>query len=201
MLTTLVAVVSLSVTAYACVLAVQKQRARTVDSARVVGGISALVGSQGFGALTSTSAPHPTPSATTAPPAALPVTLTALDRRDCPTQAVACVNLGEKITWLQTGGKVSYGPVRMEPGNAGTGHATPVGTFSVAWKAGPTYMSTIYHELIPWAVFFAPGGIAFHEGSLTTSSHGCVHLTMADAYYYNHHLFAGDEVVVFSGAS
>jgi len=71
----------------------------------------------------------------------------------------------------------------------------------VAWKAGPTYMSTIYHELIPWAVFFAPGGIAFHEGSLTSSSHGCVHLTMADAYYYNHHLFTGDEVVVFSGTS
>ena len=50
---------------------------------------------------------------------------------------------------------------------------------------------------MPWAVFFAPGGIAFHGGSLTTPSHGCVHLTDANAHYYNQHLPDGAEVVVF----
>jgi hypothetical protein len=34
-------------------------------------------------------------------------------------------------------------------------------------------------------VFFAVGGIAFHEGSLKSSSHGCIHLTMDAARYYN----------------
>lgn len=33
---------------------------------------------------------------------------------------------------------------------------------------------------MPYSVFFAPGGIAFHEGSLTEDSHGCVRLA-ADA--------------------
>jgi lipoprotein-anchoring transpeptidase ErfK/SrfK len=203
-LTALVAVVSLSVTGYACVLAIQKQHARAANSGRVVSGISAAVGSHAFAAaLSGTAKPAPatSPSAAATLPASGPVALTALDRRDCPAAATACVNLAEKITWLQANGTVSYGPVRMEPGMPGTVHATPTGTFNVAWKAGPNYMSTIYHELIPWAVFFAPGGIAFHEGSLTSSSHGCVHLTMADAYYYNQHLFTGDEVVVFSGTS
>jgi len=199
-LTALVAVISLGVTGYACVLAVQKQRARAAGSASVVSGISSLAGSTGFGALSGHQANASTGNHGVTPPVTQPV-LTALDRQDCPAAATACVNLTEKITWLQADGKVSYGPVRMEPGMPGTVHATPTGTFNVAWKAGPTYVSTIYHELIPWAVFFAPGGIAFHEGSLTTSSHGCVHLTMADAYYYNQHLAVGAEVVVFSGAS
>jgi hypothetical protein len=200
MLTALVAVVSLSVTGYACVLAVQKQRARAAGSVSVVSGISSLVGSNAFGALSPPRASTSNHGATPPVPVTQPA-LTALDRQDCPAAATACVNLAEKITWLQTNGKVSYGPVRMEPGTPGTVHATPTGTFNVAWKAGPTYMSTIYHELIPWAVFFAPGGIAFHEGSLTVSSHGCVHLMMADAYYYNQHLAVGAEVVVFSGTS
>ena len=196
LLTALVAAVSVSVIGYACVLAVHRQHALVADSTQVVSGISALVGSNAFASALS-SADH-----TSKPPASpananAPVTLTARDRTDCPPDATACVDLTEKITWLQADGKVSYGPVRMEPGTPGTVHATPTGTFHVAWKAGPTYMSTIYHELIPWAVFFAAGGIAFHEGSLTTSSHGCVHLTMADAYYYNHHLPIGAEVVVF----
>jgi lipoprotein-anchoring transpeptidase ErfK/SrfK len=50
---------------------------------------------------------------------------------------------------------------------------------------------------MPWATFFAAGGIAFHGGSLTDASHGCVHLTVANAHYYNQHLPVGAEVVVF----
>ena len=193
-LTALVAVISLGVTGYACVLAVQKQHARAADSVRVISGISSLVGSSAFGALANPS-PVASPSATM--PAAQPVALTATDRQDCPAAATACVNLTEKITWLQAGGKVSFGPVRMEPGPPGTPHATPSGTFHVSWKAGPHFVSNIYGDPMPWAVFFAPGGIAFHGGSLTESSHGCVHLTVPNARYYSAHLPIGAEVVVF----
>ena len=127
-----------------------------------------------------------------------PLVLTAEDHKDCPAGAIACVDLTRHITWLQSDGKVAFGPVRMEPGKPGSGpHATPTGTFQVQWKAGPNLVSNIYNEPMPWAVFFAPGGVAFHAGSLTQWSHGCVHLTLADAHYYNEHLPIGAEVVVF----
>jgi hypothetical protein len=123
--------------------------------------------------------------------------LTVRDFRLCPPPAAACVDLTRHVTWLQSGGRVSFGPVRMEPGPPGTAHATPRGIFKVSWKAGPDYISTIYGDPMPWAVFFAPGGIAFHGGSLTVPSHGCVHLTVANAHYYNEHLPVGAQVVVF----
>jgi L,D-transpeptidase catalytic domain len=126
-----------------------------------------------------------------------PLLLTARDFRMCPSAATACVDLTRHLTWLQSGGRVSFGPVRMEPGPPGSAHATPRGTFQVSWKAGPRYISTTYGDPMPWAVFFAPGGVAFHGGSLTVPSHGCVHLTVADARYYNEHLPVGAEVVVF----
>jgi hypothetical protein len=126
-----------------------------------------------------------------------PLTLTAADRRDCPAAAMACVDLATHLTWLQSGGRVTFGPVQMEPGQPGSAHPTPRGTFHVAWKAGPAYVSDIYHEAMPWATFFAVGGIAFHGGSLIQWSHGCVHLTLASARYYNVHLPVGAEVFVF----
>lgn len=118
-------------------------------------------------------------------------------RRSCPAAASACVDLADHVTWLQADGRVTYGPVRMEPGPPGTASGTPRGTFYVQWKAGATYVSTIYGEPMPWAVFFAPGGVAFHGGSLTKPSHGCVHLNVGSARYYHDHLPVGAEVVVF----
>lgn len=135
--------------------------------------------------------------ATAQPVPSYPLTLTALDRESCPAKATACVDLTRHLTWLQSAGRVTFGPVSAEPGPPGSAHATPRGTFEVSWKAGPDFVSNIYNEPMPWAVFFAPGGIAFHGGSLTTPSHGCVHLTVADAHYYNQHLPDGAEVVVF----
>jgi hypothetical protein len=126
-----------------------------------------------------------------------PLVVTAADRRNCPAAATACVDLARHLTWLQSRGRVTFGPVRMEPGEPGTAHATPRGTFRVSWKAGPNFMSDIYHEPMPWATFFAPGGVAFHGGSLTRWSHGCVHLTVANAHFYQRHLPIGAEVVVF----
>lgn len=115
----------------------------------------------------------------------------------CPATAAACVDLAGHLTWLQSGGQISYGPVRMEPGPPGSPHATPRGTFHVLWKGGRDVISNEYGEPMPWAVFYAPGGIAFHGGSLTVPSHGCVHLTIASARYYHDHLPIGAEVVVF----
>ena len=139
---------------------------------------------------------QPTP-ATSQPTPSFSLTLTALDRESCPAKATACVDLTRHLTWLQTAGKITFGPVQAEPGPPGSAHATPRGTFQVSWKAGANFVSNIYHEPMPWAVFFAPGGIAFHGGSLTTPSHGCVHLTDQNARYYNDHLPVGAEVVVF----
>jgi len=116
-------------------------------------------------------------------------------RQSCPPAASACADLRDHLTWLQARGRITYGPVPMEPG--GPADPTPRGTFHVAWKAGPHYISTSFGIPIPYAVFFAPGGIAFHAGSLTTSSHGCVHLSLANARYFHDHLPDGAEVAVF----
>jgi len=107
--------------------------------------------------------------------------------------ASACADLSAGITWLQSNGTITYGPVRMKPGLP----RTPRGTFHVEWKAGAQFMSNEFHEPMPYAVFFAPGGIAFHGGSLTKKSHGCIHLDINSARYYNDHLPVGAEVVVF----
>jgi hypothetical protein len=203
MMTAMVAVASLSVTGYACVLAEHRQHVRAADSRRVVSGISALVSSRALVALSSAgkaSSPGKASGASLGSGAAGPLALTASERRDCPAGAAACVDLTDKITWLQAGGKVTYGPVKMESSPAGARNATPTGTFHVTGKAGPGYVSTAGHDLIPWAVFFAPGGIAFCEGSLTQPSEDdCVYMSTAAARFYNQHLPAGAEVVVFLG--
>lgn len=115
-------------------------------------------------------------------------------RNQCPDTATACVDLKDKVTWLQKGGVVFYGPVPMEPGS--TGAETPPGTFEVAYK-DQHHISNEFNEPMPNSVFFAPGGIAFHEGSLTKGSHGCVHLTWRDSAYFFQNLPVGAQVVVF----
>jgi hypothetical protein len=139
--------------------------------------------------------PPPGPPATLrfAATAAGSTVLSPSARRSCPPEATACADLSARLTWLQSDGTITYGPVRMEPGLP----RTPRGTFHVEWKAGANYMSTEYHEPMPYAVFFAPGGIAFHGGSLTARSHGCIHLDIGSARYYHDHLPVGAEVVVF----
>ena len=139
------------------------------------------------------SGPRATPDAA----AAGTPTLSPRPSSSCPAAATACVDLNDHLTWLQSDGRITYGPVSMEPGPPGTQQATPRGTFHVQWKAGANYISTEYHVPIPYAVFFAPGGVAFHGGSLATPSHGCVHLDIGSARYYHDHLSAGAEVVVF----
>jgi len=140
-------------------------------------------------------APGPVPALWSPQRGGSDLTLSARARQSCPPAALACADLRDHLTWLQSRGKITYGPVRMEPG--GPSDPTPRGVFHVAWKAGRHYVSTSFGIPIPYAVFFAPGGIAFHAGSLTTSSHGCVHLSLASARYYHDHLPDGAEVAVF----
>jgi hypothetical protein len=141
--------------------------------------------------------PSPLPKSDATLPVPGSLTLTNHDYSACPPTAAACVDLSRHLTWLQADGKVTFGPVGMEPGPPGTANATPRGTFTVIWKGGPNTMSNTYNEPMPWAVQFTYGGVAFHAGSLTLPSHGCVHLTMANAHYYNEHLAIGAKVVVF----
>jgi hypothetical protein len=141
--------------------------------------------------------PSPPPKSAVTPPVPGSLALTTHDYSACPPAAAACVDLSRHLTWLQSDGKVTFGPVRMEPGPPRSANATPRGTFTVIWKGGPNVVSNIYDEPMPWAVQFTSGGVAFHAGSLTLPSHGCVHLTMANAHYYNEHLAIGAEVVVF----
>ncbi|MDQ3789419.1 MAG: L,D-transpeptidase [Actinomycetota bacterium] len=90
----------------------------------------------------------------------------------------ACVDLSARQAWLMDNGTVTRGPVAITHG--GTTNPTPTGTWPVAWK-DQEHTSSIYGDPMPYSVFFAPGGIAFHEGKLDEDSHGCVRLAMADA--------------------
>ena len=72
---------------------------------------------------------------------------------------------------------------------------TPVGTFAVDWKA-QNYHSREFDADMPFSVFFAPGGVAFHEGSLEKASNGCVHLSTTAAKRFFDSLNPGDEVQV-----
>jgi len=49
---------------------------------------------------------------------------------------------------------------------------------------------------MPWSVFFADGGIAFHSGSPTRSSAGCIHLSDPDARAWFNYMAMGDQVQV-----
>jgi hypothetical protein len=49
---------------------------------------------------------------------------------------------------------------------------------------------------MPWSVFFADGGIAFHSGSPSRSSGGCIHLNDPDARAWYNYMALGDQVQV-----
>jgi hypothetical protein len=158
------------------------------------------------------TAPAPTAAATAptasvatpvaAPPPA-PAVVTPAELARCPATSSACVDLVARKAWLQRDGKVTEGPVPMLPGAetflrppGPTSSATPTGSFHVLWKDANAFSSE-FDEPMHHAVYFAKGGIAFHEGSLTTSSNGCIHLSAADATTFFDHLRAGDGVTVF----
>jgi hypothetical protein len=111
----------------------------------------------------------------------------------CGPEIRACVSLSTKQAWLMTNGVVDLGPVPITHG--GTTNPTPTGTWPVAWK-DQEHTSSIYGDPMPFSVFFAPGGIAFHEGRLDEDSHGCIRLNMADAQTFFNTLQPGQLVQV-----
>jgi lipoprotein-anchoring transpeptidase ErfK/SrfK len=111
----------------------------------------------------------------------------------CTATARACVDVAGRRAWLMDGGTVVRGPVQVQTGDRED--PTPVGTFAVQWKA-EQYTSREYLVQMPYSVFFAPGGVAFHQGRQDTPSAGCVKLLEADAKAFFAHLQVGDEVQV-----
>lgn len=111
----------------------------------------------------------------------------------CSTTAKACVDLAGHQAWLIQNGQVTRGPVPLMDG--ATEDPTPSGTFKVEWKA-EHWTSREYGTPMPYSVFFAPGGISFHEGQQDTWSAGCVKLLREDAVAWFNYLQVGDEVQV-----
>jgi len=112
----------------------------------------------------------------------------------CSAAARACVDLGSYHAWLIKDGKVEHGPVGISQG--GEGRETPTGDFAVERKDADHKSKEFNNAPMPWAVFFAPGGIAFHEGRKETPSAGCVRLSAADAEIFFNSLQIGDRVEV-----
>ncbi|WP_205849827.1 Ig-like domain repeat protein [Nakamurella flava] len=112
----------------------------------------------------------------------------------CPATAQACVDLTNEQAWLQSGGAVTYGPVAVTSGEAGS--RTRTGTFAVFWK-DKDHKSSLFNDApMPNSVFF-DGDIAFHQGSLSRQSNGCIHLSWDASAAFFDALSTGSTVTVF----
>lgn len=131
--------------------------------------------------------PPPAPSHPPPPPDPTP-------QSPCPRTAAACVDLDGNRTWLQSGERLSYGPVRMAHGRAGW--ETPRGTYQVTRKVRHEVSRLFNNAPMPYSVYFV-GGIAFHEGDPAYLSHGCIRMDQPAAATYFDRLQVGDTVVVF----
>ena len=112
----------------------------------------------------------------------------------CTATAHSCVDLEHNQAWLIHDGKITRGPVGISHG--GQGKETPTGTFHVQWKDKDHKSAEFNNAAMPYSVFFADGGIAFHQGNPKNPSAGCVHLSAADAQAWFNDLEVGDEVQV-----
>jgi lipoprotein-anchoring transpeptidase ErfK/SrfK len=132
---------------------------------------------------TTTPKPKPKPAPAPAPAVGAP----------CNETARACVDLSANQSWLLDHGRVIYGPVPITSGRPGW--RTPTGTFHVTYKDIDHKSELFDGAAMPYSVFFN-GGIAFHYGSLSVPSHGCIHLSLAAAKTYYNTLQVGDVVQV-----
>ncbi|WP_231974074.1 L,D-transpeptidase [Pseudonocardia sp. HH130630-07] len=111
----------------------------------------------------------------------------------CTASARACVDLQARTAWMIRDGAVVAGPVPVRPGDAED--PTPRGVFGVQWKA-EQWTSRESYTPMPYSVFFADGGVAFHQGRMDTPSAGCVKLRPSDAPVWFEALQVGDQVQV-----
>jgi lipoprotein-anchoring transpeptidase ErfK/SrfK len=118
----------------------------------------------------------------------------------CSTSARSCVDLESQQAWLIADGKVVRGPVKISSG--GAGKETPIGHSFRVYRKEADHRSGEFPgpdgrpARMPWSVFFADGGIAFHAGDPARASSGCIHLPAADAQAWFEHLQIGDQVQV-----
>ncbi|MEV0680002.1 L,D-transpeptidase family protein [Actinosynnema sp. NPDC050436] len=139
------------------------------------------------------TAPDDAPSSTPAPQPAPPPPPVTVEGTPCDITEGACVRLSTAESWLISGGKVAYGPVPITSGRPG--YETPTGYFPVLHKVKDEW-SRPYNAPMPYSTYFTDNGIAFHEGSLTDPSHGCIHLSMEAAIAYFENLQSGEQVQV-----
>jgi hypothetical protein len=140
---------------------------------------------------TSTSAkpkPKPTPTPKPEPDPSVPCAAAA-----AASGTAACVDISAHKAWLLQGGKVVYGPVPMLPGRKG--YETPTGSFRVLSKEKLHLSKEFDNAEMPNSVFFYPGD-AFHTGSLSVYSHGCIHLSPGASLKFFNTLHVGDVVQV-----
>jgi lipoprotein-anchoring transpeptidase ErfK/SrfK len=114
----------------------------------------------------------------------------------CVVTAKACVDLTTQRAWLMNAGAVTRGPVPI--GSGGPGEETPTGTFKVLSKDKNHKSAEQGGTPMPYSVFFAPGGVAFHGGDLRKASAGCVHMQDVDAIAFFNTLQIGDQVQVLA---
>jgi hypothetical protein len=126
---------------------------------------------------------------------AMPATAQAAPVAPCSANADACIDLSANTSWLMHNGAVTYGGVPITSGKPG--YETPPGTFQVTFK-NIDHWSKAYDAPMPYSVFFTTSGIAFHEGSLSQQSHGCIHLSPEAAKTFFYTLQPGDVVEVVS---
>ncbi len=90
----------------------------------------------------------------------------------------------------------------MKIASGGNGEETPIGHSLRVYRKDKDHLSQESRLAdgrpapMPWAVFFQDGGIAFHSGSPSRSSAGCIHLAPADAEAWFDDLQIGDQVQV-----
>ncbi|GAA2883991.1 L,D-transpeptidase [Pseudonocardia halophobica] len=118
----------------------------------------------------------------------------------CSVSARSCVDLEAQQAWLIRDGQVVRGPARISSG--GEGEETPIGHSLRVYRKDKDHVSQESRlpngdpAPMPWSVFFADGGIAFHGGSPDRDSAGCIHLEPADAEAWFNDLQIGDQVQV-----
>ena len=110
------------------------------------------------------------------------------------------MDLDTQRAWLLHDGKITRGPVKIASG--GNGEETPIGHSLRVYRKDKDHLSQESRlpdgqpAPMPWSVFFQDGGIAFHSGSPSRSSAGCIHLAPADAEAWFNDLQIGDQVQV-----
>lgn len=113
----------------------------------------------------------------------------------CPPHARACVDVDNRLAWLQEDGRISHGPVPVTTGEPG--HETPRGEFRVLRKIRDEISYVYDNEPMPYTVYFTNTGVAFHQGPLDQDSHGCLHLSHVEAVHFFDVLHEGDIVATF----